>query len=53
MAYPKKINRVKEIVCELSSDTEDKFRAVRLKNVGNTACDILLIFLSCSRYFIA
>lgn len=35
----------KEMVCESSSDTEEKFRGIWLQNIQNTACDILLIKL--------
>lgn len=31
----------KEMVCESSSDTEEKFRGIWLQNIRNTACDIL------------
>lgn len=43
----------KEIVCEFSSDTEDKFRSIWLQSIWKIAYDILFISLNCNQQFIA
>lgn len=41
------------MMCEFSSDTEDKFRSIWLQNIWNIACDSLFISLNCNQQFIA